>query len=111
MCNIQQESSDMLNYALQKLALESIRHELYNGWKNLDKIAGLWKSTHSCKTFTNFATTWFIRHNRAEYEEKYHDLRWAMDNLPRYMLQRWCNEHDFDFFTVCRVIDDKEIFV
>ena len=111
MIELQQASSDMLNYALQKLALESIRHELYNDWKNLDKIAEQWKSKEYSDTFTNFATTWFIRHNRAEYEEKYHDLRWVMDNLPRYMLQRWCKEHNFDFFTVCRVIDDKDIFV
>ena len=98
-----------INRAFHKQALQDICNTVFYEWEDMDRIAQAWKQRGCMSPFVEYAIETLCKEKHDYYEENYHSLAWAKDNLPRYYLNAWCQDHGYDFLTLCRVIDDADM--
>lgn len=100
----------MRDYAYRKMALEDLRSQSTFDWEDIDRFAMQWEKRQSNLPFIDFAISRLCEENAERYAKKYDSIKWSEDHMPRNMLKAWCDEHGYDFVTLCRVIDDGRIW-
>ena len=100
----------MRDAAFKKMALEDFRSQSTFGWEDVDRFAMRWAKSQSDLPFIDFAVDKLCEENAERYSKKYDSIKWAENHMPRNMLKAWCDEHAYDFITLCRIIDDEKMW-
>ena len=98
---------------IRKIALRDyVTRDLFSfsdqDWSIFDEYADEWKRTASDKPFIEFCFDKLPEKSKESFEKEMNTVSYTVCRLPRKYLKIWCDEHGYDFLTLCRILDDKE---